>query len=272
MNIVDVLAILPFFISLAVLETTPEGEDNEGFNEIRRYVSVFRIMRILRVFKLARHSTGLQSIAYTLKTSYKELALLVLFMSMGVLVFASLVFFAEKNEEDTPFLSIPVSFWWAIITMTTVGYGDMYPSSGIGFFIGDLNTSHMTSCARCLLCCVRGPCDRPPGPHRGQQLRRVLQGHHEKRGVHKEEGGEAAEAEGGGGGQEADGGGGEGTNPRGESSSVINTLPNSLRSLLASRLDPPGHDYPGERDELSVAGEAAIGRSAISASNPQLTT
>ena len=110
MNIVDVLAILPYFITLAVMESAPEGEDSD-FKDLKRLVSVFRIMRILRVFKLARHSTGLQSIAYTLKTSYQELALLVLFMSMGVLVFASLCFFAEKNEEDTPFVSIPVTFW-----------------------------------------------------------------------------------------------------------------------------------------------------------------
>ena len=126
MNIVDLLAIAPYFITLAVLESTPEGEDS-GFSELKKYVSVFRIMRILRVFKLARHSPGLQvklllllllllllplqAIAYTITTSYTELGLLVLFMCMGVLVFSSLCFFAEKDEEDTPFVSIPQTFW-----------------------------------------------------------------------------------------------------------------------------------------------------------------
>jgi len=135
MNIVDLLAILPFFITIVVLEATPEGEDQQEIQNIRQTISVFRIMRVLRIFKLARHSTGLKSIAYTLTNSYKELGLLVLFMSLGVLVFASLIFFAEKDEEDTSFTSIPISFWWAVITMTTVGYGDMSPNTGIGMCV-----------------------------------------------------------------------------------------------------------------------------------------
>ena len=61
----------------------------------------------MRVFKLARRSVGLQSIVYTVKTSYKDLGLLFSLVFMGMLVFGSLLYYAENGEPDTGFYSIP---------------------------------------------------------------------------------------------------------------------------------------------------------------------
>ena len=73
-----------------------------------------------------------------MKNSYKELGLLVLFISIAGLLFSSLCYFIEREEEKTKYTSIPNAFYWVVITMTTVGYGDMAPTTGLGKLIGTL--------------------------------------------------------------------------------------------------------------------------------------
>lgn len=101
---------------------------------------LFNVIRIMRLFRLTRHSSGLKILIHTFKASAHELMMLIFFLVLGIIIFASLAFYAERTQYNptNDFSSIPIGLWWAIITMTTVGYGDMAPKTYAGMFVGSL--------------------------------------------------------------------------------------------------------------------------------------
>ncbi|KAM9346459.1 potassium voltage-gated channel subfamily A member 7 [Symphorus nematophorus] len=135
MNTIDFFAIIPYFVTLGTELAKDKGAQPSVSLALIR---VIRLVRVFRIFKLSRHSKGLQILGQTLKASLRELALLIFFLFIGVILFSSAAYFAEVDSPDTAFTSIPESFWWAVVSMTTVGYGDMYPETVGGKLVGSM--------------------------------------------------------------------------------------------------------------------------------------
>ncbi|KAM7349935.1 potassium voltage-gated channel protein Shaker isoform 3-T3 [Cochliomyia hominivorax] len=150
MNVIDIIAIIPYFITLGTvvaeeedtlnLPKAPVSPQDKSSNQAMSLaiLRVIRLVRVFRIFKLSRHSKGLQILGRTLKASMRELGLLIFFLFIGVVLFSSAVYFAEAGSENSFFKSIPDAFWWAVVTMTTVGYGDMTPVGFWGKIVGSL--------------------------------------------------------------------------------------------------------------------------------------
>ncbi|KAK0176592.1 hypothetical protein PV328_000711 [Microctonus aethiopoides] len=150
MNFIDIIAIIPYFITLGTviagkeneidLPKAPVSPQDKSTNQAMSLaiLRVIRLVRVFRIFKLSRHSKGLQILGRTLKASMRELGLLIFFLFIGVILFSSVVYFAEAGSQESFFKSIPDAFWWAVVTMTTVGYGDMRPVGVWGKIVGSL--------------------------------------------------------------------------------------------------------------------------------------
>ncbi|XP_029429684.1 potassium voltage-gated channel subfamily D member 3 isoform X2 [Rhinatrema bivittatum] len=128
MSIIDVVAIMPYYIGLVM----SNNEDVSG-----AFVTL-RVFRVFRIFKFSRHSQGLRILGYTLKSCASELGFLLFSLTMAIIIFATVMFYAEKGSSSSKFTSIPASFWYTIVTMTTLGYGDMVPKTIAGKIFGSI--------------------------------------------------------------------------------------------------------------------------------------
>lgn len=148
LNLVDLFAIIPFYIGLMV----PAAGGNSA-----SVIRIVRLVRILRIFKVASLKSVVRMIGNSISKSLMALVILLFFTIIGVILFGSLIYAIESGEyvvdedfpdgayvrwnimhtekEESPFSSILISCYWAVVTSTTVGYGDLYPTTSIGRFV-----------------------------------------------------------------------------------------------------------------------------------------
>lgn len=118
--VVDLLAILPFFLPVIF-----PGLD-------LRFVRAIRLLRVFRVLKLGRYSQAIQTIGRVFASKRGELGVVGFVLLLLLVVSSSLLYFIENPYQPDKFSSIPATMWWAVATLTTVGYGDIYPITGLG--------------------------------------------------------------------------------------------------------------------------------------------
>lgn len=116
--VIDLLAVLPFYLSFAVVDL--------------RVLRVLRLLRLLRIAKFGRYSDSLKCIFNVVDKKKDELLITVGAMLLLLIVASTLVFYVEHEAQPDAFSSIPATMWWGVCTLTTVGYGDLYPVTLIG--------------------------------------------------------------------------------------------------------------------------------------------
>jgi uncharacterized membrane protein YgcG len=143
LNWVDFVAIAPYFIELAAAE----GSASLSAGAVR----AVRLVRIFRVFKIAKYLPWARVFSNAIRLSLQPLLMLLFVVMIACVLFSSAIFYAERGAWSapaaaylradgsvSPFQSIPAAMWWCIVTMTTVGYGDMFPVTGLGRCIASL--------------------------------------------------------------------------------------------------------------------------------------
>ncbi|HUW58252.1 MAG TPA: ion transporter [Planctomycetota bacterium] len=120
--VIDLLAILPFYLPFLGLDL--------------RFIRSIRLFRIFRVMKLGRYVRSLQLIWRVIREKRAELVMTGAIALLLLVLSSSLMYFIEHDQQPEQFTSIPATMWWAVATLTTVGYGDVYPVTPLGRLLG----------------------------------------------------------------------------------------------------------------------------------------
>ena len=144
MNLIDILALLPLYVQF-LLEFLDWQKCLRSHRAVVELIFILRIIRIFRIFHLVKHYKALKILVHAIRASIQELLMLSIFLFIAMLVFSTIIFYAERpvlygdtRSVNSSFQTIPNGFWYSIITMTTVGYGDVYPQTTLGRIIGAL--------------------------------------------------------------------------------------------------------------------------------------
>ena len=125
MTIIDVLAVLPFYLPFI-------------FPCSLAFLRMLRLLRLLRLGKLGRYVSGLQTVLAIIKSKSQELVASVGFTGFLLVISSLLIYYAEHRAQPEAFSNAFSGLWWAIATLTTVGYGDIYPITIPGKIIAAL--------------------------------------------------------------------------------------------------------------------------------------
>lgn len=118
-TLIDFLAILPFYLAIA-------GVDD------MRVLRLLRVFRIIRLLRISRYSEPMRLIQRGIERRYEEIVISTAMLLMLILIAASVMYAVEHDAQPDVFSSIPHTLWWAVVTLTTVGYGDVYPITVLG--------------------------------------------------------------------------------------------------------------------------------------------
>ncbi len=123
--IVDLLAIAPFYLPMLIPVDL-------------RFLRALRLFRILRVLKIGRYSEAMRLFGKVLKAKRAELVTAVFVLVVLLIISSSILYYVEHGVQPDKFTNIPEAMWWGTVTLTTVGYGDIYPVTPAGKLLAAL--------------------------------------------------------------------------------------------------------------------------------------